>query len=124
MNKQDASGSGRTPACRCRGALLVSAANSIGLFAPSVAKPVGGGSSIDIEICQTVDAALPATETVAEIPGRCSSSVHRRTGITVGILEERAAGPDPHHDHARLFDAIPCVGNDATHHFDLNLRGR
>ena len=93
------------------------------LFAPCVVKPVDGGSSIDVEICPTVDAASRACERLLDqYPQLLAEAFIDGTEITVGILEDRALSPIRISTTHAFFDyTAKYVGNDATHHFDLNL---
>jgi D-alanine-D-alanine ligase len=96
---------------------------SADLFAPCVIKPVDGGSSIDIEICKTVDEARAACgRLLAKYPQVLVEAFIDGTEITVGILEESALSPIRITTTHAFFDfTAKYVGNDAQHCFDLNL---
>jgi D-alanine-D-alanine ligase len=93
------------------------------LFAPCVVKPVDGGSSIDVEICTTIDAARAACgRLLKKYPQLLVEAFVEGTEITVGILEEEALPPIRISTTHAFFDfTAKYVGNDAIHHFDLNL---
>jgi D-alanine-D-alanine ligase len=90
---------------------------------PCVVKPLAGGSSIDVRICRT---ALAAAAAASELLARYERVLVERyiTGIelTVGILEDRALCPIRITTSHEFFDyQAKYVGNDAQHHFDLDL---
>jgi D-alanine-D-alanine ligase len=102
--------------------MLVTGA-SAELFAPCVVKPVDGGSSIDVEICPTIEAASRACERLLKkYPQLLAEAYVEGTEITVGILEEQPLPPIRISTTHEFFDfTAKYVGNDAKHHFDLNL---
>jgi D-alanine-D-alanine ligase len=93
------------------------------LFAPCVIKPVDGGSSIDVEICRTVADAREACERLLKKYDQLLvESFIDGTEITVGILEDQALAPIRISTTRAFFDyTAKYVGNDAKHHFDLNV---
>jgi D-alanine-D-alanine ligase len=93
------------------------------LFAPCVVKPVDGGSSIDVKICPSIDDASRACENLLKkYPQLLVEAFVEGTEITVGILEEQPLAPIRITTTHEFFDyTAKYVGNDATHHFDLNL---
>jgi D-alanine-D-alanine ligase len=91
--------------------------------APCVVKPLSGGSSIDVRICHTP---LSAAAAVSELLGRYERILVERyiqgIEITVGILEDRALSPLRITTTHEFFDyQAKYVGNDAQHHFDLEV---
>jgi D-alanine-D-alanine ligase len=90
---------------------------------PCVVKPLAGGSSIDVRICRTALAAAAAT---SELLGRYERVLVERyiagSELTVGILEDRALSPLRITTSHEFFDyQAKYVGNDAQHHFDLEV---
>jgi D-alanine-D-alanine ligase len=122
MNKQDSKRLWQRAGLPTPCGLLV-ADSTTELFAPCVIKPVDGGSSIDVEICPTVASACVARDRLLKKYSRVLVEAFvEGTEITVGILEEQALAPIRITTTRAFFDyAAKYVGNDATHHFDLNL---
>lgn len=93
------------------------------VWPPCVIKPLEGGSSIDVRVCRTSAAAEAA---VPELLCRYDRVLVERciagSELTVGILEERALSPLRITTSHEFFDyEAKYVGNDAQHHFDLDL---
>jgi D-alanine-D-alanine ligase len=122
MNKQEAKGVWQSAGLPTpRGKLVTDAATE--LFAPCVIKPVDGGSSIDVELCKDVEAARFACDRLLrKYPELLAEEFIDGTEITVGILDQQALPPIRISTTHAFFDyTAKYVGNDATHHFDLNL---
>jgi D-alanine-D-alanine ligase len=90
---------------------------------PCVVKPIDSGSSIDVFICKSsADAEKYCEEVLARHGAAMVERFLRGSEITVGILEDRALSPIRITTSREFFDyQAKYVGNDAQHHFDLNL---
>ena len=90
---------------------------------PCVVKPVDSGSSIDVYICKTAQAAEQNCEKVVAKHGEAMvERFIKGTEITVGILEEKALSPIRITTSHEFFDyQAKYVGNDAKHDFNLGL---
>ncbi len=90
---------------------------------PCVVKPVDSGSSIDVFICKTSEDAQEASQTVIAKHGRALVEQYiKGSEVTVAILEERALSPIRITTNHEFFDySAKYVGDDAQHHFDLDL---
>lgn len=91
--------------------------------APCVVKPIDSGSSIDVFICDTIqDASTHAAGVVSRHGQAMIETFIKGTEFTVGILEERALSPIRITTNHKFFDyQAKYIGNDAEHHFELNL---
>jgi D-alanine-D-alanine ligase len=94
-----------------------------GLFAPCVVKAVDSGSSIDVFICKTLDAARDACAKVVEKHGRAMvEQFIKGTELTVGILEEKPLAPIRITTSRDFYDYdAKYKGQTTGYHFDLNL---
>jgi D-alanine-D-alanine ligase len=90
---------------------------------PCVVKPIDSGSSIDVFICKNdQDITRCAEEVVARYSAAMIEKFIKGTELTVGIFEERALSPIRITTDREFFDyQAKYVGNNAQHHFDLNL---
>jgi len=93
------------------------------LFAPCVVKAVASGSSIDVFICPTLEAAQAATrEVVAKYGFALVEQFIEGTELTVGILEERPLPPIRITTTRQFYDyQAKYKGNTTEYHFDLGL---
>lgn len=91
--------------------------------APCVVKALASGSSIDVFVCKTEPQANQACQKVLAAHGKALiEKFIEGVELTVGILEERALHPIRITTSREFFDfQAKYVGNDAQHHFDLNL---
>jgi D-alanine-D-alanine ligase len=91
--------------------------------APCVVKPTDSGSSIDVFICKTAEEAeARAKEVVERHPQVMVEKFIQGSEFTVGILEEKPLSPIRITTSREFFDyKAKYIGNDAQHHFDLNL---
>jgi len=125
MNKQDAKKVWQQAGLPTPRGLLLTPTNfdSAELFAPSVAKPVDGGSSIDVEMCRTSEAAKTAcNRLIAKYGQVLLEEFIDGTEITVGILDERPLDPIRISTTHAFYDfAAKYSGTESAHHFDLNL---
>jgi D-alanine-D-alanine ligase len=94
-----------------------------GLFAPCVVKAVDSGSSIDVLICKTIDAARDACEKIVGKHGRALvEQFIKGTELTVGILEEKPLAPIRITTTRDFYDYdAKYKGQTTGYHFDLNL---
>jgi D-alanine-D-alanine ligase len=94
-----------------------------GLFAPCVVKAVDSGSSIDVYICRTMDAAREACAKVVGTHGRALvEQFIKGTELTVGILEEKPLAPIRITTTRDFYDYdAKYKGQTTEYHFDLNL---
>ncbi|HWP40197.1 MAG TPA: ATP-grasp domain-containing protein, partial [Tepidisphaeraceae bacterium] len=90
---------------------------------PCVIKPIDSGNRIDVFICKTPADARQRCHEVLERHGAVMvEKFISGIEITVGILEERPLSPIRITTSREFFDyQAKYVGNDAQHHFDLNL---
>ncbi|HMB96791.1 MAG TPA: ATP-grasp domain-containing protein, partial [Tepidisphaeraceae bacterium] len=90
---------------------------------PCVVKPVDSGSSLDVFICKSsVDAEKYCEGVLARHGAAMVEKFIEGTEITVGILEEKSLSPIRITTSREFFDyQAKYVGNEAQHHFDLNL---
>jgi D-alanine-D-alanine ligase len=88
-----------------------------------VVKAIDSGSSIDVYICKTAQAAEQNCEKVVAKHGEAMvERFIKGTEITVGILEEKALSPIRITTSHEFFDyQAKYVGNDAKHDFNLGL---
>ena len=91
--------------------------------APCVVKSVDGGSSIDVHLCRTADAAAAAVETLLAKHGRAMvEQFVEGTEITVGILNDAPLPPIRIDAKGGWFDyESKYSAGGAEHRFDLNL---
>lgn len=91
--------------------------------APCVAKPVDSGSSIDVFICKTpAEAEMNAATVLSRHGAVMIESFVKGIELTCGILEDRPLSPIRITTSHEFFDyQAKYVGNDAQHHFNLNL---
>jgi len=94
--------------------------------APCVIKPTDSGSSIDVYICKNAEDAEDRAEHVIGAHGQAMiEKFIKGTEITVGILEERPLSPIRITTSREFFDyQAKYIGNDAQHHFELDLTER
>lgn len=112
-----------TPAYR-----VIQRGETLGDFPTScVVKAMDSGSSIDVFVCKApaegVPAASEALQTILSKHGRALvEQFVDGTELTVGILEDRALHPIRITTSREFFDFnAKYKGNDAQHHFDLQL---
>jgi D-alanine-D-alanine ligase len=99
------------------------AAGPEGLFAPCVVKAIDSGSSIDVFICKTIDAARDACAKIVRKHGRALvEQFIKGTELTVGILEEKPLAPIRITTTRDFYDYdAKYKGQTTEYHFDLNL---
>lgn len=99
------------------------AAGPEGIFAPCVVKAVDSGSSIDVFLCKTLDAARDACAKVVAKHGRALvEQFIQGTELTVGILEEKPLAPIRITTTRDFYDYdAKYKGQTTEYHFDLNL---
>lgn len=90
---------------------------------PCVIKPINSGSSLGVCICKTVEQAkAAASQIIADHGVAMIEQFVKGKELTVGILGERALSPIRITTSHEFFDyAAKYKGNDAQHHFDLEL---
>lgn len=90
---------------------------------PAVVKAIDSGSSIDVLVCKDPDKVPAAIAEVVTKHGRALvEQFVAGTELTVGILEDRALHPIRITTTHEFFDFnAKYKGNDAQHHFDLQL---
>jgi D-alanine-D-alanine ligase len=88
-----------------------------------VVKPIDNGSSIDVFICKSsADAEKHCEEVLSRHGAAMVEQFISGAEITVGILEDKPLSPIRITTSHEFFDyQAKYVGNDATHHFDLQL---
>src|SRR5918997_5172908 len=91
--------------------------------APCAVKAFDSGSSIDVYICKTDDAARDAIETVLKKHGRVLvEQFIKGPELTVGLLEERPLAPIRIVPKREFFDyEAKYKANDTEHRFELGL---
>lgn len=95
------------------------------LIAPCVVKAFGSGSSIDVFVCKTLDAAQHAVDVVLSKHGRALvEKFIKGPELTVGLLEEKALAPIRIVSKTEFFDfEAKYKRNDTEHRFDTGLPG-
>lgn len=90
---------------------------------PCVIKPPDSGSSIDVYICKDAESAAERARYLVEKHKQAMvEKFVKGIELTVGILEEKPLSPIRITTNREFFDyQAKYVGNDAQHHFDLNL---
>ena len=91
--------------------------------APCVVKSVDGGSSIDVHLCRTADAAAAAVDALLAKHGRAMVEAFvEGTEVTVGILGDQPLPPIRIDAKGGWFDyQSKYAAGGAEHRFDLNL---
>jgi D-alanine-D-alanine ligase len=97
--------------------------NKVPFPGPAVVKAIDSGSSIDVLVCKDASK-VPAA--IGEVVGKHGRALVEQfvdgTELTVGILEDRALHPIRITTTRDFFDFnAKYKGNDAQHHFDLQL---
>lgn len=100
---------------------IADAVASVG--APCVVKPSNSGSSLDVYICKSSEIAAERAKHVIKEHGQAMiEQFVKGVEITVGILGEKPLSPIRITTSREFFDyQAKYVGNDAQHHFDLDL---